>query len=75
MTGLRSDPANGPFVDSLFVLVEIAKPIASGIVARFIYERVAQYDAKRIAINGREPRDKAEFERIVTEELEIGKND
>ena len=75
MGGLRSEISNGPIGDSLYCIVEIAKPIASGLIARFIYERVAQYDAKRVAINGREPVDRADFERIVTEEIEIGKND
>ena len=75
MTGLRSDPTNGPIGDSLFVLVEVAGKIAPGIIARWIYDRIVQYDAKRVAINGREPKDDADFERIVAEEIDIGKND
>ena len=72
---LRSEISNGPIGDSLFFVVEVAAKIAPGIVARFIYERVAQYDAKRVAINRRDPADQADFERIVADELEIGKND
>jgi hypothetical protein len=75
MGGLRSEPSNGPIRDSLFCLVEVAKPIAAGIVARFIYERVCQYDAERIKINGQEPVDRADFDRIVSESIEVGKND
>ena len=75
MGAMKSEITAGPMSDSFFMLVDIAKPIASGLIARFIYERVSQYDAKRVAINGREPVDRADFERIVTEEVEIGKND
>ena len=75
MGGLQSEPTNGPIGDSLFLIVEVAGKIAPSILARWIYDRVVQYDAKRKAINGREVVNEADFHRVVTEELEIGKND
>ena len=75
MSGLRSDPKDGPAGDSLFVLVEITRAIAASILARWIYDRVVQYDAKRKAINGHEVVNEADFQRVISEELEIGKND
>ncbi len=75
MGPIRSEITAGPMSDSFFMLVGIAKPIASGLIARFIYERVAQYDAKRVAINGREPVDRADFERTATKEIYNRKND
>jgi hypothetical protein len=73
--GLRSEISNGPIGDSLFVLVDVGKDVAIALFTSWLYDHIKEYRAKRIRINGREPSDRADFERIVADELEIGKND
>jgi hypothetical protein len=79
VSGLRSDAFNGapPPLDRVpwHVIVEIAKDVTLGVASNWLYDYIQQYRAKRIAIKGREPKDKADFGRIVAEEIEIGKND
>ena len=65
----------GIITASFILLAEITKPIAAGLIARFIYDRVAKYDAKRVLIDDRELVDRADFERTLVDGLEIGKND
>ena len=75
MSGLRSDPANGPLTDSLYIIVEITKDISIGLLAHWIYDRVIQYDAKHKRINGKEVVNESDFERVIGDDLQIGKND
>ena len=65
----------GVIATAFILLVEITKPIAEGILASWIYDRVAKYDAKHIRVDGQETMDRADFERKVADDLEIGKND
>ena len=65
----------GIIATSFIILADVIKPIAAGLIARFIYDRVAKCDAKRVLIDDREPVDRADFERTLVDGLEIGKND
>jgi hypothetical protein len=61
----------GGVVASTFILfAEIIKPIAAGIIARWIYDRVAKSQAKRVRVDGREAVDRSEFERMIANGLE-----
>jgi hypothetical protein len=75
--GLQGRAQNGPMPnDWWFVLpIEVAVNLATSVVGSWLYEYLKQYRAKRIRLNGREPVDEADFQRIFREELEIGKND
>ena len=75
MSGLQSDPTNGPGSEVLHVLINITKDFVVNIVANWAYDRIVQYRPKGILINGRDADSREEFERIMAEELEIGKND
>ena len=75
MSNLRSEISNGPIGDSLFALVEVGKDVSVALLASWLYDRIKQYDAERIKINGQEPADRSDFDRIVAESVQIGKND
>jgi hypothetical protein len=75
MSGLRSDPANGPSSNSLFVIVEITRDVSVAVLAHWIWKRIEQYNAKRKSVKGHEVVDESGLERIISEDLEIGKND
>ena len=42
---------------------------------KWLVDFIAKLNAERIRIQGREPKDEADLERIASEEIEIGKND
>jgi len=75
LSGLRGDPTAGPFTDSLFFIVTVGRDVTITVLSSWLYERIKDHCAKLIRINGREPNDRADFDRIVREEIEIGKND
>ena len=68
---------NAPGAPSVaaFLLVTVPTSIAINLVSNWLYDHLMQRRAKRVRINGREPKDKAEFDRIIREEIEVGKND
>ena len=59
----------------LFFTVNVSLPIVANLFSDWLYDRIQNHKAKRIRINGKEPTDRADFDRIVREEIEIGKND
>jgi len=74
VSGLRSDPRNGPTDEALVHLtVEVGISVSAHLVSPWLAEYIKQYGAKRVKINHREPVDEADFKRIVIEELEIGR--
>ena len=77
VSGLRSEPFNGPTPQDIavFFLVTVPSGIAINVFSAWLYERIRNHRADRIRIQGREPKDQADFERIVREEIEVGKND
>jgi hypothetical protein len=77
VTGLRSDAFNGPTGGevAVFFLVTVPSGIALNLLSSWLYERIKNHQAKRFKIQGIEPKDKDDFDRIVQEQLEIGKND
>ena len=60
---------------ALDVVIEVGEGVSKGLVVAWLLDLVKQYKAKRIRINRREPANEAELESIISEELEIGKND
>ena len=77
VSGLRSEPFNGPTPQdiALFFLVTVPSGIAINVFSAWLYDRIRNHRADRFRIQGHEPKDAADFERIVRDELEIGKND
>ena len=77
VTGLRSDAFSGPTGGEIavFFLVTVPSGIALNLFSSWLYDRIRNYQAKRFKIQGIEPKDKDDFDRIVQEQLEIGKND
>jgi hypothetical protein len=77
VSGLRSEPFNGPTPTDIavFFLVTVPSGIAINVFSAWLHERIRNHRADRFRVQGREPKDAADFERIVSEELEIGKND
>ena len=54
---------------------DVAKDAAKKLAVDWFVEFIAKIKAKRIRIDGHEPKDAAELERIASEKIEIGKND
>ena len=77
VSGLRSEVFNGVPAGELavFFLVTVPSGIAINLISSWLYERITNHHAKRVKIQGQEPKDKDDFERIVRDQLEIGKND
>jgi len=77
VSGLRSEVVNGVPASELavFFLVTIPSGIAINLVLSWLYDRITNHNAKRVKIQGQEPKDKEDFDRIVHDQLEIGKND
>jgi hypothetical protein len=76
VSGLRSEPRNGPVDEALVHLtVEVAISLSAHLVSPWLAEYIKQYGAKRVKINHREPLDEADFRRIVVEELGERKKD
>src|SRR5262245_48812170 len=73
VSGLSSRPANGPVVDGVlyFTVTVIVPGVAINLFSNWLYERIKNYRADRITINGKEPKDRADFDRIVGEEIQI----
>ena len=75
VSGLSSEAFAGPGSDGvLYFIVDVTKTVALGVLSNWLYDYIKQFGAKRIRINGREPSDRAEFDRIISD-IEIGKND
>lgn len=77
VSGLRSEILNGPAPEqiALYFLVTVSGNIAINVFSSWLYDRIRSHQASRFRVQGHEPKDAADFERIVREELEIGKND
>ncbi len=77
VSGLSSEPFNGPSPTDIavFFLVTVPSGIAVNIFSAWLYDRIRNHRPERFRVQGQEPKDAADFERIVREELEIGKND
>src|SRR5439155_14193754 len=73
VSGPRSDPFNGPTPQdvALFFLVTVPSGIAINVFSSWLYERNRNHRAERVRIQGREPNDRADFERIVREEIGV----
>lgn len=59
----------------MFFLVTVPSGVAINVFSTWLYERIRNHRAERFRIQGHEPKDQADFDRIVREEIEIGKND
>ncbi|HZM02408.1 MAG TPA: hypothetical protein VFC44_05255 [Candidatus Saccharimonadales bacterium] len=76
VSGLRGQVVNGPLRElAMGCLVQFPAELALKELCKWLWERVASYHAKRVKVNGREVTDEASLERIVSDALEIGKND
>ena len=77
VSAMKSDAVAGPIpLDVvLHFSVTVAKDVAERLFVKWLYERIINYNAKCIRINGYEPKDRMDFERIVGEAIDIGKND
>ena len=77
VSGLRSEPINGPTPQDIavFFLVTVPSGIAINVFSNWLYERIRNHRADRFRVQGREPKDQADLERIVREEIKVGKND
>jgi len=77
VSGLHCEIFNGPTPQefALFFLVTVPSGIAINLISSWLYDRIRNHHASRFRVQGREPKDAADFERIIREELEIGKND
>ena len=68
-TSLNCDGAE---VQRMFIVMYLALPIATGVLANFIYEYLSKHKAKRIRIDRTEINfDRGEIERVVREKLDI----
>ena len=63
----------GPLVTEL--AKETVKAIAVDAAKKWLIEFFAKHKAKRISINGREAKDQESLERLISDEIDIGKND
>ena len=62
-------------ITTFTVLADLVRAFAPGIIARWIYDCAVKHEAKRIAVDDQQPVNSAHLERIITDSLEIGKND
>jgi len=66
----------GGVIAATFTLfAEVTRDVSIALFSHWLYDEIKQHPAKSIRINGKEPVDRAEFERIIASDLEIGKND
>ncbi len=77
VTGLQSEPFNGPLTHDVvvFFVVTVPSGIAINMFSNWLYERIRNHRPDRFRVQGRQARDQADIKRIVQEEIEIGKND
>jgi hypothetical protein len=54
---------------------DVAKDAAKKLAVDWFVDFISKIKAKRIRIDGHEPKDQFELERIASEKIEIGKND
>lgn len=59
----------GPF------LTDVAKDTAKELTKDWLVKFISKLNAQRIRIQGREPKNVPDMARIISEEIEIGKND
>jgi hypothetical protein len=82
-SGIRNDVSGGELALYFLVTIELVKPFvedvakeaAKKLAVDWFVEFIAKIKAKRIRIDGHEPKDQVELERIAAEKIEIGKND
>jgi hypothetical protein len=55
--------------------LEVGKHLTADLAKDWLKDFLSKIRAKGVRVNGREPKDPVDLERIITEEIEIGKND
>ena len=86
ITGLKYEWINEetPLITYFLLLVgpviikgstEVAKHLAADLIKDWLKNFLARIKAKGVRINGNKPVDAADLDRLLSEEIEIGKND
>jgi hypothetical protein len=71
VSGVRSELLNRSLGGEigLFFFVTAPSSIAINVFSSWLYDRIQNYRAKRFKVQGQEPKDAADLERIIREEL------
>jgi len=76
VSGFQGEACSGIPHDLVFYfLVTVMPGVPMNVLSNWLYHKIINHRADCVTINGQLPKDRADFDRIVREQVEIRKND